>query len=151
MDIPNALASLAALVDIAKTAIDARDDAKLRVALSDMAARLVDAQTDRLDLLDRLERSEAVRRQLELQLQQLRTDREERERYVVLEVRPGAYVRALQPREGLAGAAHHLCHVCFDEGRHSILQRSLDGRLLRCLADARHDITLAVYRRGQHR
>lgn len=123
-----ALGALKGTWDLARVALDARDDAKLRTALSDMAARLLDVQTSALGLADQVSSLQGELLNAQAQLRELQGRLAEREQYVLHELAPGFFVYRFQPlsvpADGRPVPVHHLCQPCFDAGKKGVLRIS---------------------------
>lgn len=157
MDVPTtvtaALGSLRTAFDLVKLGVAARDDAKIRDALSAMAERLADANFAALEASERVMAQSALIDDLKTQLRDAQQRVREREDYVLQEVRPGAFVYAFRPKQRAGEAAqpgndhvappHYLCQVCFDDGKKSVLQRSPNGRVLYCKISSAHNVVIA--------
>lgn len=123
IEISAALSSAKALLDIAKGAVDARDDAKVRGALADLQLKLFDAMSAALAAQEKnaalLEQTAELRREL----QELKQKSEERDRYTLTQLCAGAYAYANDPaQDGKSEPAHYLCQACFDKGVKAVLR-----------------------------
>ena len=118
--------SLKAAADIGKTALDARDAAKLASTVAQMNDKILEAQqrlfvlgTDALALQDELARAKDEALKLKAALQ-------ERGRYVLANVtkRHLAYKFKGDPVEDGGDPVepeHYVCQPCFDQGRKAVL------------------------------
>lgn len=128
IEISVALASLKATIDIARIGIEARDDAKAKHALSAMAGLLFDANMSALALSERTRALDAQLAQATQQLRDLQERVRQQERYVIQELRQGAFVYAYRPLEGDSTPGHYVCQNCFDKGITSVLRLQLGGQ-----------------------
>jgi len=123
MELATAMASARAALDLLQLGVQARDDAKLKAATTELSARLFDITQKALLLQERnaaLVEAHAVQVRRIAELEQKAMDRES---YVLHEARRGAFVYA--PRPGHHGAdvpPHYLCQPCYDAGVKSMLR-----------------------------
>jgi len=129
-------------LELAKAGLEARDDAKIKAGISEMAAKLADANMGAFAMSEHLRAIEAQLRDTTAQLRDLEKVVKKRERYVLREVRKGAYVYAFEPINGDATPVHYQCQICFDSGKNSVLVESLSGNTLHCRIDRIHTIVL---------
>ena len=152
MNIPEALAAAKGAYDLVAIGIAARDDAKVKSALADLQAKLLDAlviattqvqSTHALELELQKLRMEAIKaeaRQAELERQL-----EQRSQYKLTEVAPGKWVRELmEPTEPAMGNPKYFCATCYGEGKEIPLQFIPNGKYTsshwHCKAKAGHDV-----------
>ena len=145
MELATALSSARAALDLLQIGLKARDDAKVQEATEALRARLLDV-TDRAMLFqDRnaaLMEANAVQRD---RIRDLERQVEDRARYALHELRPGAFAYALSPAHaGVGNPAHYLCQPCYDKGVKSMLRYSeghdwVHGKW-HCPEEARHVI-----------
>lgn len=148
IEIAGALTGAKTLLDMAKAALDARDDAKVRQALIDAQGQLLEAMSAALDIKTR---ASALFEQLEAakgEVRELKAQIEDRARYALTEIRPGAHAYASKPaQEGQGEPAHYLCQPCYDKGVKSVLRSEppREGRngSYTCPAAQQHTITLS--------
>lgn len=123
IEIGPALTSAAALLGIARGALDARDDAKVREALTEMQQRLLDAMSGALDMASKAAAFQEAAREAQDELRVLKAKAEERDAYTLAEIRSGAYAYA---RKNPDGGDHHkapyFCQPCYDNGVKAILR-----------------------------
>ena len=142
LDITGALASMHAAFELAKVAVEARDDAKVKAALSEMAERFTDANMGALAMSQTLRQLEAELRNATARLADLEKRNKKREAHVMFEVRKGAFVYLFEPLPEDKSPRHYKCQVCFDAGEDSVLVTSTNGRILLCNITKEHSITL---------
>ena len=136
MNIPEALAAAKGAYDLVTIGVAARDDAKVKSALADLQAKLLDAltiavtqvqSTHALELELQKLRMEAIKaeaRQAELERQL-----EQRSQYKLTEIAPGKWVRELvEPAEADMGSPKYFCATCYGEGREIPLEFVPDDR-----------------------
>ena len=125
VEMGSALASARSLVDLAKSAIDARDDAKVRSALIELQAKLMDAMSAALLAQEKNASLHQQVTSLQGQVQDLKLQLENRQRYRLTPICPGAYAYTDAPgQSGQDAHAHYLCQPCFDKGAKSVLRYS---------------------------
>lgn len=142
MELSAALSALSQGFTVIKGAIAARDDAKVTAALIDMSERLMNAYSAGLDAAANAGSLQSQLSAAQAEIAQLRGRLEERDAYVLHEIRPGAFTYTWKGVAGGGQPAHHLCQPCFDDGRKVVLQGNLDGDRLRCTLHQAHNITL---------
>lgn len=123
MEITAALSSARTLLGLAKTAVDVRDDAKLKAALAGLQDKLYDATSAALVMAQtaaalqlQLSQTQQVQRELEAKLL-------DRTMYRLDQLRPGAFAYRAQPDLNRPGDMEHcICQPCFDAGIKAVLQ-----------------------------
>lgn len=127
-----AIGSLKATVDLARTAVAARDDAKIAAATQALNDRIIDVQNAALHLQekqstarDEIEALKDEARQLRAQIADLEKKRNDRSRYRLHEFPgQGTFVLALDESVDGAGPAHYICQPCMDNrSQKNVLQR----------------------------
>jgi len=141
-EITFAFTALKTALELAKAGLEARDDAKIKAGIGEMAAKLADANMGALAMSEHLRAIEAELRDTTAKLRDVEKVVKKRERYVLHQVRKGAYVYAFEPINGDATPAHYQCQICFDSGKDSVLAESLNGNTLHCRIDRTHSIVL---------
>lgn len=134
-----ALASLSTTLGLARVAVEARDDAKIRNALFDMSDRLLSVHAAAAHLA-------AENEKLEAQLRELKEKLVDRQRYVIREVERGRFALAYQPTADDSTPAHYACQACFSAGKKVVMQSinsAYTGWHLSCPLDSAHDIQLS--------
>jgi hypothetical protein len=143
MEINSALIGVKSLIDLAKAALDARDDAKVKDALISMQDRLYEATSAALSAQEKVAALQDTATKLKDDLREIQAQVHEKERYPLAEVRPGAYAYAYHPvDDGKTEPAHYLCQNCYDAKIKSVLRRSTNDRILQCAHNSAHNITL---------
>lgn len=125
MNIPEALSAIKATYDLLSIGVAARDDAKVKNAMSDLLSRLMDASNTALTQIQathalemqvqqlRMEAVQAQARQAELEAQL-----KQRSQYKLTEVATGKWVRELvEPANTSKGSRKYFCATCYGEGR----------------------------------
>lgn len=125
MDFVTSLTALQTVIGLAKVASDARDEAKVHAALNEVTAKLTDALTAGLELATRANQLQQDNEKLVKRLQ-------DRENYVLAELKPGVFALQYKVRDGDPVPPHYICQACQNDGNNSVLQRSLNGTQLLC-------------------
>jgi len=119
MELTVALSSAMKGYELVKLAIDAKNEAQVRAAVSDMAKSLMEANLAALDLTTKLANSEAKLREFE-------KSAAEREQYQLHEIAKGrfVYIHTGSPDnpKAISSPTHYLCQNCFDKGVKSVLR-----------------------------
>jgi hypothetical protein len=140
MEIAAALSGIKGAIDIAKAALDARDDAKAKAAINDMIGLLLEANTSALAISNEARKLSADLDAKTLELRELKERQRERENYVLYEVARWRFVYRSQLEP-----AHYLCQNCFDSGVKSVLRHthyaSFEDELV-CANNAAHNVAL---------
>lgn len=143
LEISAAISAAKAAFDGLKTAVAARDDAKIQAALGDMGARLTEAVLSALDSAGRATALHSELEDVKRQRVELQSKLDERGRYVLHEIHRGGFVYSFAgPSDSGQGPAHYLCQNCYDKGVKSVLQLSFRGDKLVCREVRDHSITL---------
>lgn len=123
LDFAGMIQSLKAVTDIAKALVGIRDAAVFRERVAEMNREIIAAQSSALaaqqyqsTLLERVN-------ELEKQVTDLEARDAEKERYILTEVRPGAYAYASKESASTLEPPHYLCTNCYPERHKSILQK----------------------------
>ena len=128
--VPEMLSSLSALkktVDLLRIGVDARDDSKVKAALADFTEKYMPALTAAAGATERIAGLQAQLEEAKRELAKLRGELNERGRYVLHEVRPGAFCYRSQNDADDAAPMHFLCQLCFDSGIKSVLRHRPPG------------------------
>jgi hypothetical protein len=142
IDFGPVISSVSATIGLAKVALEARDDAKIRQAISDMQRLLADANGALLTVTNDAFQLQIRANELEAECLRLQQRLDERARYVLREVRPGAFVYAFDPVGDDKTPAHYICQPCSDKGKKVVLRGDVDGDALRCAEDRLHYLVL---------
>lgn len=129
-----ALSAARSTLDLAKSAIAARDDAKLAEVLKALNDEIIGAQNTSRDLLGQMRAADEQinslmdrERELHKELTELKTRATERTKYRHHEMSPGVFVLARNAETldgGTVDPAHYLCQPCMDnESKKVVLQR----------------------------
>lgn len=125
------LASLKTSVDLVRTAVAVRDDAKLAEATQTINDRIIDVQNAALQLQekqsaarDEIEALKDDARQLRARVADLEQKRNERVQYRLHEFPKGVFVLASLESEDMTDPMHYLCQTCMDNrSQKNVLQR----------------------------
>lgn len=123
MEIATALSGLKTLVDAAKLALDARDDAKLKEALAGMSERLLTAYGVALETAEKNAQLQAALHALNHQHVQLESQLKQKEACTLVPLVPGsfAYKPSDQPGDRPQNTLYY-CQNCYDRGVKSVLR-----------------------------
>jgi hypothetical protein len=146
IEITGALSAARALAEMAKAAIDARDDVKAKEAVANLQAKLFDATSAALAMAEKAASLQAALSQSEREKAEIKAKLDDRAAYSLHEVRAGAFVYAFQPVAGRTEPPHYLCQPCYDSGVKTVLRKSPNGTHLQCAAEARHSVQLFAQR-----
>lgn len=133
MDFVTSLTALQTVIGLARVASEARDDFKLQAALNEVTLRLTDALTSGLELASRATQLQQDNEKLVKRLQ-------DRENYVLAELKPGVFALRYKTSDGDPVPPHYICQACENDGKNSVLQRSLNGTQLLCKLVAGHTL-----------
>lgn len=134
MDVATISATLGALktsFDLAKSAVAARDDAKLASALEAVNDRIFQVQNASLQvqekmsaMRDEIETLKDGKRQISTRVAELEHQKSEREKYELHELSQGVFVLAeIEPTKD-GRSPHYLCQPCMDNAsKKAVLQR----------------------------
>ena len=150
IELTAALSAANAAFSFLKLGVASRDDAKVSAAIGEMAGKLTDANLAALSMSEHLRGLESELHELTTELRQLKAGQRIRERYILREVRPGAYVYAFEPADGDRTPAHMQCQICFDSGKHSILRLSTSGEVYECGINREHRIGIVEPRASSY-
>ena len=125
MEIAAALSGLRGLIDTAKIALEARDDAKVKEALAGMSERLLNAYGVALETAEKNAQLQATIQALNQKHVELERQLTEKEmcRLVPLGKNSFAYLPAGQLQEGSDRTLYY-CQPCYDKGVKSVLRYS---------------------------
>ena len=138
MDIVAAITSVKATVGLLDKWIETRDFIKLSELKIELQGTVLELSNSALDLMDRLAKCEAIRRDLESENTKLQNRITEMGSYEIAEVRPGGFgyksVDSTKPM-------HYICQLCYDkDGIKSFLHEyfSHGKKVYVCLACKSH-------------
>ena len=142
MEIGAALSSLSATLGLAKSALEARDEAKIKAALADFNEKHLALYTAALHLAEKLATAQTALGDLQREAAELRAQRDDRARYALYEVKPGHFAyRSTPSADRPNDPPHYLCQTCYDKGVKSVLHVIHDamlGTTFECLNDKQH-------------
>lgn len=115
MDVFAGLSGLKAAVDIVKTLAEMSEEGARKRATAELLEKLLTAYHEQFALLERI-------RDLETQLNAVEGWNTEKQRYELVEFRPGVLAYAVKEAMRNGEPAHHLCARCYSEGKKSFLQ-----------------------------
>lgn len=141
MELMTAMSAISTALGLAKTAVEARDEAKINAALTEIHTKQIGLYTAALQLADSLNLCQAAKADLERENRELRSKAEDRERYTLHELAPGRFAYRHAPLAGSLEPEHNLCQVCYDKGVKSVLHTTKDsmlGTAYECIADKAH-------------
>lgn len=134
IEVSGAISGITAIVQTLKTAVQARDEAKIDAAMSDLKDRLFDLQAANLQLLEQLHTSQTQVHTIVQERDQLKAQASERGKYVLDDVSKGRgtlYAYLYKGDDAVGNGAplplHYLCQPCFDSGRKSVLRIIYSG------------------------
>ncbi len=111
------------LVGLAKLAIEARDDAKAKSALMELTLKLNEVSISALASTEKAMTLQNALREVQDENRALQLQAEERQRYTLAELCPGAYAYKRKPaQEGDDTPPHYLCQPCYDKGVKAVLR-----------------------------
>lgn len=136
IEISDAMAAFNAILELAKTAVSARDSAKIEEALTDMKVKYLAAMESSLKLhgeiatlKGRLMVSKQLLLDTQAELDELKKSLAERENYLLYEIDSGIFCYRYEPvTDQKKTALHYLCQPCWDQGKKSILRKFTDTR-----------------------
>lgn len=138
MEIVTALASMKAGIELATVALEARDDRKVREAVSEISRKLADVNIWAVGISDRLLKQQAELSEAVAKLAAAEKRLGEREKYHLRAVANGVFAYAYEPLGDDPTPAHYKCQICFDRGESSILVGGDDPVYLVCKIDPAH-------------
>lgn len=132
MDIASIGAALAGLknaFDLTRTAVDARDDHKIALALQEVQNKLLSVTIAATDVAEKnaaLIQELATARQEKTKLEQRVRDQEqsatENAQYALAELTPDNWAYVHKPSLDAGKRPHYLCSACFKQSKHAILK-----------------------------
>lgn len=122
-ELTTALSSAMQLIGLARLAVDARDDAKAKAALTDLTQKLNDVSISALASTERAMSLQVKLGEAQEEARLLRQRASEREKYSLVEVCPGSFGYAsLTSTVGESAQMHFLCQPCYDKNVKSIFR-----------------------------
>lgn len=154
MTIAEALVAAKGAYDLIAIGIAARDDAKVKTAMADMQATLLEAlsmavtqvqSTHALELEVQELRMEAI--QAKTRYAELERQLEQRSQYRLTEIGSGKWVQQLvDPTADAMASPKYFCATCYSEGKEVPLQFSGESpyfpATLKCRAKSGHDLVV---------
>lgn len=144
LGIPAAVGAIRASLEIARLAVNARDDAKVQTALIDANMKLLDLSTAALALSEKNNALLASLAALQREKDQIESKLEERAQYELCEVVAGSFVYARKAANGDVQPMPYLCQPCYDKGVKTILRavdRHMFGPAFQCVENDAHTIS----------
>lgn len=139
--ITTAVTGAKAAVDLIKTSIAARDQAKAEEAVTEAKRTLAVAydallgvSQEALNLVQQVAAAQKRIEALEAENKQLQAQTEERDRYVLAEIGGGVMAYALKPDDDRGEPPHYLCQPCMSKNLKIVLQPHGPRGNLRCPA-----------------
>ncbi len=128
-------------VDLLKTSVAARDQAKADEAIADAKKNLalaydslLSVSQQSLELYKQVASAEQRINELRQENQRLTAEIEDSKRYVLTDIGGGILAYAFKPVEGEPDAPHYLCQPCMTKGHKSVLQPHGPRRNFKCHA-----------------
>ena len=158
IEISDAISAFSAIIELAKTAMSARDSTKVEEALFELKVKYLSAMEGSLQLQGQiaalqgdkaaLQSKLLVNKQLLLdtqaELDQLKDSLAERKHYALYEIEAGIFCyRYKTGADDEQTPAHYLCQPCWDSGKKSILRMFTDMIYL-CPEQDHHKLTLVT-------
>ncbi len=127
--ITSAISGAQTAVELVKTAVSARDQAKAEEAVADTKKNLAIAydsllsvSQEAMKLVQQVMTEKEVSQTLREEVKRLTAEIEDRKRYVLTNIGGGVLAYAFKPTDGEADVAHYLCQPCMTKGHKSVLQ-----------------------------
>lgn len=121
--ITGAVTAFNAMRQIASAMIDVRDSNKLAGLQAELLKEITNAQQALIISHERSMTYLEERDALKARVVTLEKKAAERERYVLHEIRAGAFVYKLARGVSVSRPAHYLCQPCYDKGIKAVLER----------------------------
>ncbi|MGL6245683.1 hypothetical protein [Pseudomonas sp.] len=129
MEITAALSSLSAAIGLVKSASDARDEAKINTAMSEVNRRYFELSMAAIELVEKCNALLCTNADIQTQLSELQRKARERENYLLHEVAPGRFAYRFNPTNDTGDAPHYVCQTCQDKDIKSVLHVTNDSML----------------------
>lgn len=123
LEISAAVSALKSTYEVAKVAVQGRDEAKIQAAVSEIGGKLLDVTLAGVTAAEKVAELAAQLQAMRDELGELKRKQAERDRYTLMEVSEGGYVYYFEPSEGEVTPPHYVCQICFDKGVKSVMQR----------------------------
>ena len=136
---------LNAAVKILKGAVERRDNTKINAAVSDILAKLMEANTVALKLQEKHAALLNEKSALEAKLLQMETWNAETARYELKERAPGVLAYAAKEDARGSEPAHWICPQCYEDGRKSVLQQQKGPSRAKVLNCSRCDFKVSFF------
>lgn len=133
MDVNALISSLTSIGTIGKALIDERDSQKLATLKSDLTNKIIEAQSQFMQLHSTVIEQQRSILTLEQRIRELEAAGAEKARYQLTKLGTDGefFAYALRPEselpEGTGEVAHFLCQPCFDAGKKVVLAGNGDG------------------------
>lgn len=132
IEITAALTAARSLLQLASDALNARDDAKVRMALSELQSKLFDATSAALAMAEKASSLQSALSESEREKREVKATLEERGSYELHELEPGSFAYASKASAERPGVPqHYLCQPCYDKGIKAVLRFAPGGELMR--------------------
>lgn len=122
MELMAAMSALSTALGIAKTAVEARDEAKINVALAEINTKQLALSMAALHLAESLSACQAAKSDLERENRDLVRELDDRKRYVLHALAPGRIAYRFAPLPDSLEPEHYLCQLCYDQGIKSVMR-----------------------------
>ena len=142
MELVTALAAMKTGIELAHTALDARDDRRAREAVGEISRKMADVNISALGMSERLLAMQAKLEEATEKLAAAEKRLAERDKYVLRAVGRGLFAYAFEPAEGDSTPPHYKCQICHDRGESSILAPNENGNYLQCRIDSKHGLLI---------
>ena len=146
MDFAAAISSVGSMLQIANTAVQARDDAKAKQAIADVQMKLFELSTAALGMTEKNMALVNEIRDLQEKIRDFESKATERDSYVLVQINGGAWAYKYKfAAESSVDESPHFCQPCYDKDVKSVLRKSqygYGGWYFSCPEDERHQIEL---------
>lgn len=125
LEITAALGAVRTAVDIARMAVDARDDARAKQAIAEIQMKLLDVMSAALAVSEKAAALQAALVESQDAHRQLKAAVAEKEACTLAEIRPGGYAYSSKLlQEGNYQHTPYFCQPCYDKGVKALLKFS---------------------------
>lgn len=132
--------------EMAGAFVGLRDQAMIQAKVIELQSVILAAQNSAMAAQGQQSALLETKRDLEAKIAELEAWEREKARYHLHEVRPGAFVYAINPDAQGAEPAHQICSACYQRGHKSILQQT--QRPPRIVSLSCHDCGLDIVTNG---